>query len=85
MLGVHHQNVCADIVRQALMCDSGVPLWTLTLKKKRSDGILPSTRNVIVDWWAAKTRISPNKNDVICKKLEVGIFDEKPTHFLMET
>jgi hypothetical protein len=67
------------------MCDSGVPLWTLTLKKKRSDGILPSTRNVIVDWWAAKTRISPNKNDVICKKLKVGIFDEKPTHFLMET
>ncbi len=34
MLGVHHRNVCVDIVRQALMCDSGVPLWTLTLKRR---------------------------------------------------
>jgi len=67
------------------MCDSGVPLWTLTLRKKISDGILPSTRNVIVNWWATKTPVSLNKSDVICKRLEVGIFDEKPTHFLMET
>jgi hypothetical protein len=25
ILGVHHRNICANIVRQALMCDSGVP------------------------------------------------------------
>jgi len=85
ILGVHHRNICANIVRRALMCDSGVPSWTLTLKKKRSDGILLSTRNAIVDWRAAKFQVSPNKSDVICKKLEVGIFYEKPTHFLMET
>jgi hypothetical protein len=85
ILGVHHRNICANIVRRTLMCDSGVPSWTLTLKNKRSDGILLSTRNAIVDWRAAKFRVSPNKSDVICKKLEVGIFDEKSTHFLMET
>jgi hypothetical protein len=85
MLGVHHWNVCVAIVCRTLMCDSGVPLWTLKLRKKRSDGILPSTKNVIVNWWAVKNRVSPNKSDVTCKRLEVGIFDEKPTHFLMET
>jgi hypothetical protein len=52
MFGVHHQNVVATILCQALMCESGVPLWTLTMRNKRSDGIMPSTRHTIVNWWA---------------------------------
>jgi hypothetical protein len=55
MLGVHHRTVYVAIVCRALMCDSGVPLWTLILRNKRSDGIVPSTKNVIVNWWAVKT------------------------------
>jgi len=30
-------------------------------------------------WWASKTRVSPNKDDVMRKCLEVGVYDEKPT------
>jgi hypothetical protein len=67
------------------MCDSGVPLWTFRLRKKRSDGILPSIKNVIVNWWAVKTQVSINKSEVTRERLEAGISDEKPTHFLMET
>ncbi len=35
-------------------------------------------------WWASKTRVSPNKDDVTRKCLDVGVWDEKPTHYLME-
>jgi len=64
---------------------NGVLLWTFTLRKKKSDGFLPSTKNVIMNWWAIKTLVSPNKSDVTSKRLEVIIFDKKPIHFLMET
>jgi hypothetical protein len=67
------------------MNDSGVPLWTFTLRKKRSDDFFPSTRNVIMNWWVAKTQVSLNKSDVTLKRLEARIYDEKPTHFLMDT
>jgi hypothetical protein len=67
------------------MNDSGVPLRTFTLRKKRSDDFLPSTRNVIMNWWVVETQVSLNKSDVTFKRLEAGIFDEKPTHFLMDT
>jgi hypothetical protein len=55
MFGVHHQNVVATILCKALMCESGVPLWTLTMRNKRNDGIMPSTRHTIVNWWAIET------------------------------
>jgi hypothetical protein len=55
------------------------------MRKKGNDDNPHVIRNIVVNWWAIKTRVSPNKNDVTKKRLEVGIFDEKPTHFLMET
>jgi len=67
------------------MSDSVVPLWTFTLRKKKNDDFLPSIKNVIMNWWATKTLVSPKKSDVTRKRLEVIIFDKKPTHFLMET
>jgi hypothetical protein len=85
MLGVHHQNISKAIVHQVVTCDTEVPLWTLSMRKKGNDDNPHVIRNIVVNWWAIKTRINPNKNDVTKKRLEVGIFDEKPTHFLMET
>jgi hypothetical protein len=57
------------------MSDNGVPLWTFTLRKKKSDDFLPSTKNVIMNWWATKNLVSPNKSDVTRKRLEVIIFN----------
>jgi hypothetical protein len=48
MFGVHHRNVIATILCQALMCDNGVLLWTFTMRNRRSDGIMPSTKHIIV-------------------------------------
>jgi hypothetical protein len=85
VLGVHHQNVSKAIVHQAFTCDTGVPLWTLSVRKKRNADNPHVIRNLVVNWWATKTQISPNKSNVTRKKLEARILDEKPTHFLMET
>jgi hypothetical protein len=42
-------------------------------------------KEVVIDWWVAETRISPNKSKVTCKRLKVMVYDEKAKHFLMET
>jgi hypothetical protein len=55
------------------------------MREKKPDGISIHMRNVALQWWVSETRVSPKKSNVIKKRLEVGVFDEKPTHFLMET
>jgi hypothetical protein len=44
-----------------------------------------SIKNVFLQWWITQTWVSPNKFNVIKKRLEIGVYDEKPTHFLLET
>jgi hypothetical protein len=60
-------------------------LWCLFVKNKISNGLNMSIKNVVLQWWISKTRVNPNKFDVTNKRLETTIFDEKPTHFLMQT
>jgi hypothetical protein len=64
--------------------DCGLALWSLSIKKKRTGGLPELLREIVIDWWIFQTCVSPNKNDVTCKRLEPMVYDEKPTHFLME-
>jgi hypothetical protein len=48
--------------------------------------ILRVTKVVVLKWWALETRMSPKKADITrIKRLEIGMFEEKPIHFLMQT
>jgi hypothetical protein len=42
-------------------------------------------KDVVLQWCILETWVSPNKSDVIRKKLEAWVYDEKPTFFSMET
>jgi hypothetical protein len=48
-------------------------------------GCTINVKNAVIAWWAFETRVSLNKADVMRNHLEVGVYDDKPTHFLMET
>jgi len=63
----------------------GAFLWCLYVKNKMSNGLNMSIKNVVLQWWISKMQVSPNKFDVTNKRLETSVYDEKPTHFLMET
>jgi len=84
-LCVHHRNVSAVISRKKLINDNGFALWSLSMKKKRIDGLLELFRKAIIDWWTLETCVSPNKSDVTLRRLEAMVYDERPTHLLMET
>jgi hypothetical protein len=57
----------------------------LFIRRKKTNGLLDLLKEVIIDWWTSKTCVSPNKIDVTLKRLEAMVYDENPTHFLMET
>jgi hypothetical protein len=37
---------------------------------------MPKIRNSVLRWWAQETRVSPNKTEVIIKRLEPCIYNE---------
>jgi hypothetical protein len=81
--GVHHKNVMGAISRRMLMDANGFSLWSLFMRKESTNGLLGLVKEVVIDWWVVKSRISPNKSKVTRKRLEAMVYDEKPTHFLM--
>jgi hypothetical protein len=60
--------------RHKITSDRGDALWSLSIIKRIIDG-----------WWVFKTRVNPNKAKVTTQHLEARVWDEKPTHYLMET
>ncbi len=73
------------ISRKKLIDDNGFALWSLSVRKKKTDGLLELLTKVVIDWWTSETYVSPNKSNVTRRKLEAMVYDERPTHLLMET
>ena len=59
--------------------------WTLSIRKQRSNVLDEDTKAVVLLWWACETRNSPNRKEVVQKRLEDGVIDTKPTQYLMES
>jgi len=55
------------------------------LREKKANNIFPIIRNAIVQWWTEETCVSSNKSEMTRKRLGPGLYDEKSSHFLMET
>jgi hypothetical protein len=62
-----------------------VQCWTLSFRKQRCDKCTNDAKLVAISWWALETKVSPNKQDVTKQRLDVKIYDEKPTHYLLKT
>jgi hypothetical protein len=85
VLNIHPRNIFDAYERRRLISDLGIPLWSLSIKKNKIDGCTTVVKKAAICWWASNTRFSPNKFDVTRKHLEVGVYDEKPTHFPIKT
>ena len=84
VLDIHPRNLQSAVSRRVAIDDGGF-LWTLSVRKKRSDGLTEYVKAVVILWWAQNTRVSPNRKEIARKRTGPGEWDEKPTHFLMET
>ncbi len=87
MLGWCHWNVSNALHMRMTSLDVCLVLWTFLKNQKRTNGCSEEvvTKTMATLWWASQTRINLNKKYVTRRHIEVVVYDEKPTHYLLET
>lgn len=54
--------------------DQGKTLWSLSVRRKRIDGLLNVTKKVVTYWWAYETFVNPNRKYVTQKRITTSVF-----------
>ena len=85
LLGVHHRNVAMATQRQASMLGEVHMQWTLSVRKTRSNATSLVVKNIVTAWWAAETRPSPNRKDVVRKWVAPKTYVEHHAQYLLES
>jgi hypothetical protein len=84
VLGTNPQNISSAIHRRRTLESNGSSIFKLAERRKR-DGVLSGTRELVIAWWTSETRVSPNKKDVTRKRLGPKMYDQHATHLLLES
>ena len=86
LTGIHRRNLQVGIVRR-LSLDARVDrsLWALCGKSKRVDATPLNVCELIVEFWSLNSRVSPNRKDVVRKRIDSGMWETHATHHLMES
>ncbi len=87
VLKVCHNNVFDAMQRRhALDGNGGISnVWALGPIKNRSDKMGQDVANVvIIEWWAFQTIVFSNKKVVVKRRIACKVYEEHPTHYLME-
>jgi hypothetical protein len=69
ILGLHPINIVNALKSHKITNNSSIPLWSLSVKKRKINGCTIDVKNVAIAWWASKTHVSPNKVNVMIKML----------------
>ena len=85
VLGTKPKNIQAALERQDDFKE-GVPRFTPLRRQKRRDGSTQYTIEVVQAWWHSRTRVSPNRKDIVNKGggLKKG-GETHPKHYLTIT
>jgi hypothetical protein len=84
VLGTNPQNISSAIHRRRTLASNGSSIFKLP-ERRRRDGVLSGTRELVIAWWTSETRVSPNKKDVTRKRLGPKVYDHHATHLLLES
>jgi hypothetical protein len=85
LLKVHPKNITIlDVCRKHLMSSAREFQWSWLIHKGKSDILFPQAKVNGEFWWFSKTCVGLDRK-VARKKLGPHVYDEKPTHYCMET
>jgi hypothetical protein len=75
ILGVHHNNVLDVVQRHHVFDDGGCldAVWVPLTRKVRFDKLGEDVVDVVTQWWASQTTVSPNRKDVVRSTLLQGL------------
>ena len=84
--GIHRRNMKSGLMRRiALDARTDMALWAVCGRTKRVDALAPDVTNLVADYWTGNTRISPNRKDVVRKRIGAKQWIDHPTHHLQES
>jgi len=86
LLKVHPKNITILAICCKHLMSSGKEIqWSWLIHKGKSNILFPQAKANGEPWWFSRTCMSPNQKEVVRKKLGPHVYDEKPTHYCMET
>ena len=85
LLGVHHRNVAMATQRRATMVSEVHMEWTLSIRKTRSDATSSVVKDIVTAWWAAETRPSLNRKEVVRKWVAPKTYVQHHAQYLLES
>ena len=66
--------------------ESGSSVWVAPRRRQRSDVFSEETVNAVRVWWTTETKVSPNKKDVVRKRVPSSkTIEGHATHYLLES
>ena len=85
LLSVHHRNVAMAAHRRATMVSEVHIQWTLSVRKTKSNATTSAVKDIVTVWWAAETRPSPNRKDVVKMWVAPKTYVQHHAHYLLES
>lgn len=83
-LGLHRRNLLAAKSRLQLEDDGVLPLEMCHRRPPRSYIITTEIKNMVIEFWSAETRVSPNRKDVCRQRIGRLAVVTHPIHLLDE-
>lgn len=79
-------NVKNAHTRRRSLEESGTSVWAAPQRRQRSDVLSEETVEAVRAWWTSETRVSPNKKEVVRKRVPSSTtVEEHATHYLLES
>ena len=84
--GIHRRNMQSGVLRRiALEARTDMAVWALCGRTKRINALAPQITKLVAEYWTDNTRISPNRKDVVKKRVGAKQWIDHPTHHLQES
>jgi hypothetical protein len=83
VLGANPRCVAAAVERRQSLQSTGMSIFKLA-ERKRRPGLSEALRELVIGWWIAETRVSPNKRDVRRRRIGKWEYETHATHLLLE-
>lgn len=84
VLSIKADNISRAVSRQSSRSEATSKFVPL-VRAKRQDGLPELVKETIKTYWHEQTRVSPNKKDIVRKRIGVRLYESHPTHYLTDT
>ena len=85
LTGIARRNIKSGLVRRIALESRTDLVWAVSSCTKRVDALAPGATKLVEEFWTGNTRISPNRKDVVKKRIGAKQWINHPTHHLQES